>query len=122
MSEHETNHETSQKLSLPTYVYAYIACLAISTIGYLLVQHHAASKWTLITSVVALAMVQFGIQLRYFLHLGHEAKPRWKVIVFWLMLLVVIILVFGSIWIMNNLDQRMTPTQMNDYLRHQDSL
>jgi hypothetical protein len=32
---------------------------------------------------------------------------------------VVLILVFGSIWIMNNLNYRMTPEQINTYMNNQ---
>jgi heme/copper-type cytochrome/quinol oxidase subunit 4 len=42
--------------------------------------------------------------MRLFLHLGQEAKPRYQLIAFNFMVLVVLVVVFGSIWIMQNLD------------------
>ena len=42
--------------------------------------------------------------MRLFLHLGQEDKPRYQLTAFNFMVLVVLILVFGSIWIMQNLD------------------
>jgi cytochrome o ubiquinol oxidase operon protein cyoD len=48
------------------------------------------------------------VQLVFFLHLGGEGKPRWRLTAFLFMLLVLVILVFGSLWIMYNLDYHMT--------------
>ena len=58
-------------------------------------------------------------RLYFFLHLGKETKPRWKLYVFGFMVSVVLIIVFGSIWIMNNLNYRMTPAQINQYMNSQ---
>jgi cytochrome o ubiquinol oxidase operon protein cyoD len=58
----------------------------------------------------------------FFLHVGSERKPRWKIGVMVLMLCFVLILVVGSIWIMNNLNYRMTQRQVQQYLNSQDSL
>src|SRR5205814_6251871 len=98
--------------TVSSYVTGYIASIALSVMAYLLVRQHASGKTTLVALVVALAMVQFIAQLRFFLHLGREARPRWKLLVFLLMLMVVSILVFGSLWIMSNLNKHMTPQQM----------
>jgi cytochrome o ubiquinol oxidase operon protein cyoD len=49
------------------------------------------------------------IQLHYFLHLGDEPKPQWNLLTFGFMIGVVLILVFGTLWIMNNLNDRMMP-------------
>ena len=74
--------------------------------------------------MAVLALLQFTVQMIYFLHLGHESRPRWKLGVFGMMLVVVLIIVFGSLWIMNSLNYRMhtNPNQINKYLRSQDGL
>jgi cytochrome o ubiquinol oxidase subunit IV len=72
--------------------------------------------------LATLAVVQFVVQMVYFLHVGSERKPRWKAMVMWLMLVVVLILVVGSVWIMNNLNYRMSEDQVRQYLKSQDSL
>jgi len=45
--------------------------------------------------------------LIFFLHLGIESKPRWNLLVFYFMVVVLAILLYGSFWIMSNLDYRM---------------
>ena len=64
-------------------------------------------------------LAQFFTQLLFFLHLGRETKPRWKLLVFLFMTMIVAILVFGSLWIMYNLNYHMTLQQMYQYLNNQ---
>ncbi len=51
-----------------------------------------------------LGIVQAVVQLVFFLHVMKEPKPRWNMLMFYFMLMVLVIIVFGSIWIMNNLN------------------
>ena len=66
--------------------------------------------------------MQFVGQLIFFMHLGRETKPRWKLAVTLMMILVVSILVGGSLWIMSNLTYRMTPTQEENYMNNQQGI
>lgn len=57
--------------------------------------------------LVALAIGQLVVQVFFFLHLGREPKPRWNALAFITMIMVVLFIVAGSIWIMNNLNYNM---------------
>jgi len=72
--------------------------------------------------VAGLAVTQALVQLIFFMDLGGEAKPRWRLGVLIFMVGVVLIVVFGSLWIMTNLNYHMTPDQVNHYLNGQDGL
>jgi cytochrome o ubiquinol oxidase operon protein cyoD len=64
------------------------------------------------------------VQLFFFLHLGSETKPRWKLLTLFLMLIFAMIVLLGSIWIMYNLNyrmMRMSPQQINSYMTDQAS-
>jgi cytochrome o ubiquinol oxidase operon protein cyoD len=116
VAEHDIDHGT-----LGTYIYGFAASVALTITAYLVVTQRLFSTANgLIAAVIGLALLQFLIQLLFFLHLGQEAKPRWKLFVFIFMIGVVCILVFGSLWIMSNLNYRMTPRQMNQYMQRQD--
>jgi cytochrome o ubiquinol oxidase operon protein cyoD len=107
--------------SYTTYITGFVVSLICTLSSYYLVRHHMVSrKWSIAYIVAALALVQFFIQLTLFLHLGREAKPKLRLLVFCFMMMVVMILIGGSIWIMQNLNERMTPTQMNNYMNSQD--
>lgn len=107
---------------LPVYLLGFGLSLACTLLAYAAVTRHLFSYRGVVAAVVALALAQFVAQLVCFLHLGREAKPRWKLGVFLFMIMVVVIIVGGSLWIMRNLNYRMTPMQQSQYLRNQDGL
>jgi len=109
-------------VNLQTYVTGFVASISLTLVAYALVMRHALSKDTIVAAIACLAAIQAIVQLIFFLHVGRETKPRWKLLVFGFMVVVVFIIVVGSIWIMNNLNYRMTPDEMNQYLKSQESL
>jgi cytochrome o ubiquinol oxidase operon protein cyoD len=117
VSGHTTDHGTSR-----SYVTGFLLSIILTLAAYLSVVYHWLSRRGLIALVAGLALAQFLTQTLFFLHLGREAKPRWKLAVFLFMVSVVCILVFGSLWIMSNLNYRMTPEQIKAYLHTQDGI
>jgi len=113
----DTDHAT-----LRSYISGYVLSIGLTLAAYLVVTHHTASYRWLVAGISGLAIVQFVVQMTFFLHLRAETKPRWKLFVLLFMTLVVLILVFGTLWIMNNLNYRMTPQQINNYMQNQDNL
>lgn len=107
---------------LGVYVTGYLLSIYLTMAAYLLVTNHAFDNFFMVILLVTLALLQFFVQLYYFLHLNADRQSRWRLFVFGLMIMVVGILVAGSIWIMNNLNYRMTPQQMNNYMTSQDTL
>jgi cytochrome o ubiquinol oxidase subunit IV len=92
--------------SIKTYVVGLIVCVVLTLVPYYIVVHHLLVGWPLIASVVGLGSLQALIQLILFLHLGDEDKPRWNLMAFLFMALVLVIIVYGSLWIMENLEER----------------
>lgn len=117
ISEHDAH-----PLSLAKYISGFIGSVVLTLAAYLLVTRTAYSPTVIIGAISGLAILQFLVQMLFFLHVGDEHKPRWKVAVLFLMLGFVLILVIGSVWIMNNLNYRMTAPQVQQYLNSQDSL
>jgi cytochrome o ubiquinol oxidase operon protein cyoD len=108
--------------TLRAYVSGYILSIGLTLSAYLMVTHQTASYDWLVAAISGLALLQFLVQMVFFLHLRAETRPRWKLFVLLFMTLVVLILVFGTLWIMNNLNYRMTPQQINTYMQNQDNL
>lgn len=119
MSSHKISQHNTEHGSLKTYVTGFVFSIVLTLTAYLLVVNRKFSVDIIIAAIVGLALLQFLVQLFFFLHLGKETKPRWKLFVLFFMIMVVLILVFGSIWIMNNLNYRMTPEQINTYMNNQ---
>lgn len=61
-----------------------------------------------VSLVIGVALVQLLVQVLFFLHLGGKSSAeRWHTLAFGFMGLIVLIVVIGSLWIMNNLDYNM---------------
>jgi cytochrome o ubiquinol oxidase operon protein cyoD len=93
--------------SLKSYVTGFILSIILTIIPLLLVTHHAFSKGTLIFAIMAMAVLQFVIQLFFFMHIRETEKPRYNVMALVLGIIFVITIVVGSMWIMtfNNVVQ-----------------
>lgn len=103
-------------LSFRSYITGFVLSLILTICAFFSVTNHWWSGKALVTVIIGLAVTQVFVQLFFFLHLGHETKPRWKLGVFLLMILVLGIIVIGSLWIMQNLNYNMTPQDMTDYI------
>lgn len=118
VGEHEEH-----RLSYRKYMLGFALSVVLTVLAYLIVTKHAGDKNTIVAYISGLAIVQFLVQMVFFLHIGEERKPRWKQLVMWFMIGTVAIIVFGSIWIMNNLNYRMmTPEHTDEYLQSQDKM
>jgi cytochrome o ubiquinol oxidase subunit IV len=92
------------------YIIGFLVSLVLTLAAYFLTQYHldnqhAKPPHELMYYVLAfLAFSQLLVQLIFFLHIGEETKPRWKLTTLFFASLVVLIVVWGSIWIMSNLE------------------
>ena len=93
-----------------SYVLGFFLSLLLTLSAYFVVANHLFSRSVLVSIIVGLGLMQALVQLVLFLHLGQETKPHWNMLVFLFMLLIVVILVFGSLWIMAQLNYRVMPT------------
>ena len=129
MSEHQNvsavvSEHDEHSLSLVKYITGFLASIALTLAAYLLVTRSSWPASTVVAIIAALAIVQFLVQMVFFLHVTDESRPRWKQVVMWFMLGIVVIVVLGSVWIMNNLDYRMmhNPRAVEEYVQSQDGL
>jgi len=60
--------------------------------------------WTLAWIVLGLGTLMAVVQVILFMHVGIEQKPRWGLMIFLFMLLIIFIIVAGSLWIMANIN------------------
>lgn len=109
---------------LTSYVIGFVSSIILTIVSFMLVMsHELTSVWTIII-IVVLAAIQVLVQLYFFLHLGRESKPRWNLYVLLFASLVIIVVIGGSLWIMNNLSSymEMTPQQVNTYMHNNEGL
>lgn len=106
--------ERSSQSRVLLYVIGFVLSIILTLVAYILVVNHVMSGAGLVAVIVGLAIIQLFVQLFFFLHLGEESKPRWNLMSLLFAAMVVIIVVFGSLWIMNNLNYNMMPDMNKD--------
>ena len=104
---------------LQHYSLGFASSILLTVAAYLLTVHHVMTGWALAYTIVGLALAQVVVQLVFFLHIGHETEPRWNLLALDFTLIIVVILVIGSLWIMNHLDYNMhNGNSMNNNSNH----
>ena len=96
-------------------------CLSVTctlaAFGLLLLHIHTGHTFPthqeLAVAFILLAIVQLAIQLFFFLHVGRGEDRHWNATALGFALFIVAILVGGTLWIMQNLQQHMTNTMQN---------
>lgn len=97
MSTHEHEHTGSIK----AYVTGFILSIILTIIPIVLVLNHMMSKTALMVSILLAAVLQFVLQLFFFMHIRDGEGPRYNVMALILGIIFVATIVSGSIWIMS---------------------
>lgn len=111
-----------------TYSIGFLSSVALTIFAYAIVVNDVfKNMWSpaiIALLLSSLAILQLVVQLLFFLHLGEEAKPRWKLMSFIFAFIILGIIVIGSLWIMFDLNSRMmmTTTDMIKYMNKQTGL
>jgi cytochrome o ubiquinol oxidase operon protein cyoD len=112
-----------------SYVVGYLASALLTGGAFWLAWQHVTTHHmayphtTLIPLLLAFALVQLFVQLFFFLHLGKESKPRFNLYALLFAVLVMVIIVGGSLWIMQNLNYHMmTPNEMQMYMHNHEGI
>lgn len=106
-----------------SYVVGFILSILITLAAYIVVVKHLWPMQTLVYIILGIGVVQLVVQLVFFLHIGRGSK--WKFITFIFAILVVLIVVVGTIWIMNHLNynmMQMSPDQMELYMHQNEGI
>ncbi len=101
------------------YVVGFFSALLLSSLAYLVVVNQwFESPGVTMAVLLLLAALQLVIQLVCFLHLGVTGRSRSRTGTIAFTLVMMLVIVVGSLWVMNNLDYRMgmSPEAMEEYM------
>ena len=104
--------------SYKTYITGFILSITLTLIAYFLVVDRLLSEMNLTNTVLLLALLQFLVQIYFFLHIGSEKGPRWNLAVLASTLSIIFIVIGGSLWIMHHLNYNMMPSEMDSFILH----
>lgn len=114
---------SSDKGRLRSYVTGFVLSVVLTLTAFLIVSDKLLAGWGLLTALLGFAVIQLMVQLLFFLHLDREKKPWWNWMAFAFMAVVLLILVGGTLWIMNNLSYRtMSPSETDNYLLEEEAI
>lgn len=103
-------HHEDARGTVKAYIIGFGLSVVLTLLAYFSVTQQWLTGWGLVLLLAGLAVVQLFVQLVFFLHLGRESKPRWNLTVLVFAAGVVLIIVFGSLWIMRNLEYDSGPS------------
>ena len=107
---------------MKSYFIGFVISIALTLIAYFAVVNNSFEINILVALVISLAVMQLVVQLLFFLHLleGKPSERGWRTIIFISTISIILVIIVGSLWIMNNLNYHMSPQQMNQYILEQD--
>ncbi|GED31545.1 MULTISPECIES: cytochrome o ubiquinol oxidase subunit IV [Brevibacillus] len=100
MSQHENHGDHHNHGSLKSYVIGFILSIVLTIIPLVMVMNNMLDKTTTVIWILVMAVLQFIVQLFFFMHVREGEKPRYNVQTLVLGLVIVFTIIAGSIWIM----------------------
>lgn len=89
------------------YVSGYLWALGLTLIAFAAARLGAANRMLALGVVIVAGLIQIGVHLRYFLHLGFGKSQRENLVLVLIATLLISLMVGGSVWIMFDLSRRM---------------
>jgi len=106
MSAHSI-HEEEAHGTLGGYLVGFVLAVVLTAASFWLVLHGGLPRETTLIGLAVLAAVQIVVHLVFFLHLNSSSSQRWNVTAFGFTALTVVIVIFGTLWVMHNVSMMM---------------
>lgn len=90
-------------------IWGFVLSALLTLAAYFCVTKELFTGWTLTYVIFGLCVVQAFVLLIFYMHLFLEEKPRWNLMLFCFLVLVVIVVIGGTLWIMENLNYNTMP-------------
>lgn len=92
---------------IKSYILGFLFSVVLTIIPFILAIKNIFSSEINYTVFLFCAISQIIVHFIYFLHLNFSSKERWNLITLLFVIIIIFIVVFGSIWIMCNLNHHM---------------
>jgi cytochrome o ubiquinol oxidase operon protein cyoD len=88
----------------------FVLSLLLTAIPFALVMFGALPRGLVLPAILAAAVLQIAVHACLFLHLNTTSEGGWNALAFGVTVLITVIVIAGSLWIMEHLDRNMTMT------------
>jgi cytochrome o ubiquinol oxidase operon protein cyoD len=102
MEKDNVQPHSSHGGSLKSYTIGFILSIVLTIIPLVIVMNHLMGKQGTTAIILLFGVLQFAIQLIFFMHIRNEEKPRYNLMALILGLVILLTIVSGSVWIMMN--------------------
>ncbi len=116
------DHPNSEHGTMQSYIVGFLLSLVFTAIPYYLVVNKSVSGTTLLETIIGFAILQMAVQIFFFLHLGRGPKPLYNVVFFVSTVGIILVVVLGSIFIMNNLHYNMSAKEVTTKLAEREAI
>jgi len=99
MEHNETAHSEGHG-SPGSYIFGFILSIVLTIIPLWLVLGNVGNRRSQVVLILVMALLQFLVQLFFFMHIRESEKPRYNVLAIILGVVFVFTIVAGSAWIM----------------------
>ena len=117
----DTKH-TPEHVTVTPYVIGFVLSLVFTLIPYYLVVNKTFNSNTLLATIIGFVVMQLVIQVVFFLHIGREKKPRFNLLFLISTIGIILVVVGGSIWIMNHLHHNMSATEVTNKVANDEAV
>jgi cytochrome o ubiquinol oxidase operon protein cyoD len=100
------------------YVLGLLLAAALTTAAFWVVGTHLIYGPGIPIALITLAIAQMGIHLVFFLHITTDPDNTNNVLALAFGILIVCLVIFGSLWIMHNLNHNMMPMEKLMQMQH----
>ncbi|MDP4098037.1 cytochrome o ubiquinol oxidase subunit IV [Paenibacillus sp. P96] len=103
MAQHHTgaeSHGHEDHGSVKSYVIGFILSIVLTIIPLVVVLNDMMGRTGTMVIILITAVLQFVVQLFFFMHIREGKGPRWNVMTLILGIVILLTIVGGSIWIM----------------------
>ncbi len=104
---HSSSNPTNTHGSVKSYVTGLVLSLILTIIPFGVVMSGALSVLATVVVVAVTAVLQILVQLVMFMHMSTKADEGWNVMSFVFTLTILVLVVGGSLWIMQHLHLNM---------------
>lgn len=102
-------NQTKEHRTTTSYIVGFLLSLIFTAIPYYMVVNKTVTGTALLATILGFAVLQMLVQIFFFLHLGRGPKPLYNVAFFVSTVGIILVVVFGSIFIMDHLHYNMAP-------------
>jgi cytochrome o ubiquinol oxidase operon protein cyoD len=119
-----TKNQPKEHGTTASYVVGFILSLIFTAIPYYMVVNKTISGTALLATILGFAVLQMFVQIFFFLHLGRGPKPLYNVAFFVSTVGIILVVVVGSIFIMDHLhyNMAMTPQDLTKKLSQDEAI